>query len=160
MFFIRWKSGNQIFHEPAKSQLRGGASGGKPGLGWQWSWLFHHLPCPYCHIFIFPSRIQLTVEQPKTKSTQPKSAPRCPTPRCTFWREIWIDVSYFHFQSPEIYLKRGREDFDPTLRLDRLLKRKAVCWHDNRILMAFVGDWPCGEKIVIFIDMTVKKLLG
>ena len=44
-----------------------------------------------------------------------------------FWREIQIGIFYFHFQSPEIYLKRGREDFDPSLRLDRLLKRKAVC---------------------------------
>ena len=49
----------------------------------------------------------------------------------------------FAFQSPEIYLKRGREDFDPTLRLDRLLKRKAV-----------------GLGFTIFNDMTFVQSLN
>ena len=56
--------------------VQGGASSRGYGFGWQWSRLFHHhtlLLCQYCRILICPSRIWLTVEQPLTKSTQPKS---------------------------------------------------------------------------------------
>ena len=66
--------------------VQGGASGCGLGLGWQWFWLIHHLallPWQYCLILICPSSILLTVEQPKTKSTKPKSATRCPTRPCT-----------------------------------------------------------------------------
>ena len=68
---------NNVFY------IQGGASGRGPCLVWHWqqSCPFHPLAlllCQYCLILICLSRMWLTVEHPKTKSTQPKSAPRCP----------------------------------------------------------------------------------
>ena len=79
------ESSRRLIHAipcPFLYQLRWGASGCGPGLGCQLSWLFHHLAllqCQFCLILICPSRNWLTVKEPNTKSTQPKSATRCPT---------------------------------------------------------------------------------
>ena len=129
----------------------GGASVCKPGLAWQWSWLFHHLtltPCQYCLIFICLGRVWLTVELPKTKPTHP--SPRPDAPPCNLlWPFQSIATHHTVCVSFNIaYLKNSETDLFQNLAI-------VLWWQSTTALDQRAMNFASNMSIVLIKCTTV-----
>ena len=134
--------------------VQGGPSPGRPGLGWLWFGMFHHLVDLLRHLCQFFSSAQEEVGRGRDSTNQSQTNPGSPGDgsTCTVIFRVLSLRTAVH-RSPLLWSGRREIEMQCTSRLDRYVKSRRAAAHINKMVST---GWPISWRTWVGLTLIWK----